>query len=56
MPRFKRLREANDVAQLGGEGGIVGQLEQMHAVRLQAMRPPDSLHLDALADVFLRQD
>jgi hypothetical protein len=36
--------QADSVAQLGGEGGVVGEFEQMYAMGLQAMRPPNSLH------------
>jgi hypothetical protein len=36
--------EAHDVADLGGELGIVGQLEGADAVRRQAMGLPDALH------------
>ena len=36
--------EADDIAQLGREVGIVGQLELAQPVRLKAGRPPDALH------------
>jgi hypothetical protein len=38
--------EADDIARLRGTGGIVGELEQMEAIRLRVMRPPNSLHRD----------
>ncbi len=36
--------ETDDVADLGGELRIVGQLESADAVRCQAVGPPDPLH------------
>ena len=36
--------EADDIADLGGELRVVGQLELAHPVRLQAMGAPDPLH------------
>jgi hypothetical protein len=36
--------EADDIAQLGGELGIGGQLELADAMRLQPVRAPDALH------------
>ena len=43
--------KADDIAQLGGELRVVGQLELAHPVRLQAVRAPDALHrADADAD------
>jgi hypothetical protein len=36
--------EADDIAQLGREVRVVGQLELAQPVRLKAVRPPDALH------------
>jgi hypothetical protein len=35
---------ADDIAKLGGEVRVVRELELAHAVRLQAVSPPDALH------------
>ena len=36
--------KAGDVPEFVGKGGIVGQLELAHAMRLEPMRAPDALH------------
>src|SRR6516225_4338090 len=36
--------QPDHIAQLGGKGGILGQLEAPYPVRLQAVRCPDPLH------------
>jgi hypothetical protein len=45
--------KADDVAQLGDELRVIGELEPTHSVRLQAVGPPDALYrTDADPDRF----
>jgi hypothetical protein len=52
--RVRRIdKKADDVAQLGGELRVIGELEPTHSVRLQAVGPPDALYrTDADPDRF----
>jgi hypothetical protein len=46
-------KKADDVAQLGDELRVIGELEPTHSVRLQAVGPPDALYrTDADPDRF----
>jgi len=43
--------KAGDVPEFVGKGGIVGQLELAHAMRLEPMRAPDAR--DTVSDPFI---